>query len=78
MPRVVKALLIAFGVLLPMAGLPLVAYNAYWLAARSGGSGGGWLSGLGAGFALLFAIVGLILTLIGGLLLFLGLRRGGG
>ncbi|MEM1954436.1 MAG: hypothetical protein QXP81_06995 [Nitrososphaerota archaeon] len=77
MPRIVKVVLVAFGVLFLIAGLPLVAYNAYWLATRGGESGGGWLSGLGAGFALLFAIVGLILTLIGGLLLFLGLKHRG-
>mgnify|MGYP001773212428 CR=1 FL=1 len=76
MPSALGIVALVFGLLLLVAGVLFLVYNLYWLILHMREPPtGGWLSGLGAGFALLFAIIGLALSATGLLLLRLGARR---
>lgn len=74
MPSKLSVLAIAFGSLLFIAGVPLFAYSLYRLIGFVLKPPSGLLSGLGAGFALLFAVIGLALSVAGLLLIRLGAR----
>ncbi|MEM5802183.1 MAG: hypothetical protein QXQ18_02225 [Candidatus Aenigmatarchaeota archaeon] len=72
--KILQILKIFFGFLLSVGGVTLIIYNAYWLMTRSKVSGN-ILGGLGIGFAILFIIVGVVLLLIGGILLYFSRKR---
>ncbi len=59
----IKIIATALGLIFLLAGLFLVGYDIYWLATRKG-------SLLGAGFAVLFIGIGIVLIIIGSLLLY--------
>jgi len=72
---ILKALGALLGFLLMLGGLILFSYSLWWFVTRPASGAGGWASGLGHGFALLFMIVGGLALLIGLLLLWVSVRK---
>ncbi|MEM0461903.1 MAG: hypothetical protein QW318_06880 [Candidatus Caldarchaeum sp.] len=64
-----------FGGLFLILGLAVAGYNVYWLVSRMPGPGDGFLSGLGAGFAVFFIVIGLAFAAVGVMLICLGMKR---
>lgn len=70
-----RALAKVFGGLFLILGLALAGYNVYWLVSRMPEPGGGFLSGLGAGFAVFFIAIGTVFAAISVVLIRLGMKR---